>query len=63
MDQKVITGDCINCESTFGLQYYVELTSAELPTFCPFCGEPIEDINEEYIDEDESYEDDENWDE
>lgn len=63
MDQKIVTGDCINCESTFGLQYYRELASAEFPSYCPFCGEPIEDINEEYIDEDESYEDNENWDE
>jgi hypothetical protein len=63
MQQKVITGDCLSCESTFGIQYYVELASSDMPTYCPFCGELIEDITEEYIDEDESYEDDENWEE
>lgn len=62
MNQKVVTGDCLNCESTFELNYFKEYASAELPQYCPFCGEMIEDVNEEYIDEEEDYGDDGDWD-
>jgi hypothetical protein len=34
--------------------------SQEYPEHCPFCGELIEEIEEEYI-EDEDSEDDEEW--
>lgn len=60
MEQRHITGDCMNCESTFEMQYEKELVSADYPQFCPFCGEIIEDITDEYIDEDDNFEDD-NW--
>lgn len=60
MSQKLITADCINCESGFELSYMEELTSSEFPQFCPFCGESIEDIQEEYIEDDDAFEDD-NW--
>jgi hypothetical protein len=62
MNQKIITGDCINCESSFGVQYYTELTSRDLPVYCPFCGEAIEDVTEEYIDEEETYVEEDDWD-
>ena len=54
MTQKTVTGECSNCESTFGVDYMEELVSQEYPEHCPFCGETIEEIQEEYIeDEDE----------
>ena len=54
MNQKSITADCQNCESTFGVDYMEELVSQDYPEYCPFCGEAIEDIQESYIeDEDE----------
>ena len=48
---------CPSCESTFDLFFRDELVSGE-PTYCPFCGEDIEDI-EEYIDDDDNVEEDE----
>ena len=61
MSKKAITGDCLECESTYEIQYATELTSQELPECCPFCGSKIEDISEEYIDEEELPDDDQ-WD-
>ena len=61
MNEKLVTGECENCDSTFELTYAEELVSDETPNFCPFCGERIEDIQEEYIDEDELDENEE-WD-
>lgn len=61
MNEKLVTGECENCDSTFELNYAEELVSDETPNFCPFCGERIEDIQEEYIDEDELDENEE-WD-
>lgn len=62
MTDKLVTGECENCESSFELAYTEELVSDDIPNFCPFCGERIEDIQEEYIDEDELNEDDDKWD-
>ena len=59
---KLVTGECENCESTFEVSYAVELVSDDTPTFCPFCGEVIESIQEEYIEEDELDEDEDKWD-
>jgi hypothetical protein len=39
----------------------MELVSSEFPEHCPFCGEFIDDISEEYIEDDDSMEDDEEW--
>lgn len=58
--EKVITGECLSCESTYQINYMQEFVSQEYPEHCPFCGEPIEEIQEEYI-EDEDSEDDEEW--
>lgn len=52
MSQKLITADCTSCESGFEVSYMAELVSGEYPQYCPFCGEPIEDITDEYIEED-----------
>jgi hypothetical protein len=61
MNQKVISGDCINCESSFHIQYLTGLVSSDYPQHCPFCGETIEDINDEYIDGEDDYEDGTEW--
>ena len=62
MTDKLVTGECSNCESSFEIAYVEELVSDDVPCFCPFCGEQIDDIQEQYIDEDELDEDDEKWD-
>lgn len=59
--EKIVTGECENCESSFEVAYAEELVSDSTPTFCPFCGEAIENIQEEYIEDDELDEDDETW--
>ena len=61
MTQKVISGECENCESSFEVAYQEELVSQEMPECCPFCGEHIEDIQEEYIDDEDDLDDGE-WD-
>ena len=50
---KIVTGECLNCESSYEVAYVEQLVSQPLPEHCPFCGEVIEDITEDYIDEDE----------
>jgi NAD-dependent SIR2 family protein deacetylase len=61
MIEKIVSGECLSCESTYSIQYYQELTSEEYPEHCPFCGEMIEELVEE-LDEDEEDYDDESWD-
>lgn len=62
MTDKSVSGDCSNCESTFHIQYMEELVSEEYPEHCPFCGEHIDELSEEYIEDDDNSEDDEEWD-
>lgn len=62
MVQKSITGECLSCESTFGIDYMEELVSQEYPEHCPFCGEQIEEIQEEYIEDDDDLKDETEWD-
>jgi hypothetical protein len=38
-----------------------ELVSDEYPEFCPFCGEKIDELSEEYIEDDDDS-DNEEWD-
>jgi len=59
--EKTMTAECHNCESSYDIDYVEELVSAELPEFCPFCGETIEEITD-YIEDDEFNEDAEGWD-
>ena len=59
---KLIQGECLNCESSFEVAYVEQLVSTELPEHCPFCGEIIEDIQEEYIEDDDLTDDDLKWD-
>ena len=60
MNEKALSCECTNCESSYGVQFYVEYVSDETPQFCPFCGESVEDIQEEYI-EDDDFPDDNEW--
>ena len=60
---KTINGECHNCESVFLVNYNEMLSSKEYPEYCPFCGEPIEELSEEsedYIDGEDEL-DDEEW--
>jgi len=61
MTHKQITAECNNCESSFGVEYVEELVSQEYPEHCPFCGEVIDEIHEEYIEDDDDGETEE-WD-
>lgn len=58
---KLVTGECLNCESSYEVAYVEQLVSCELPEHCPFCGEPIEEITEDYIEDDDLDEDDLKW--
>ena len=58
---KLVQGECLNCESSFEIAYVEQLVSTELPEHCPFCGEIIEDIQEEYIEDDDITDDDLKW--
>lgn len=61
--EKQVTGECHSCESSYDVLYMQELASEELPEFCPFCGEKIEELSEStYIEDDELDEDSEEWD-
>ena len=62
MNTKTITGECTSCESTFSVDYIQEMVSTDYPEHCPFCGEVIEEITEEYIEDDDSDDDDGKWD-
>jgi len=61
MTHKQITAECNSCESSFGVEYVEELVSQEYPEHCPFCGEVIDEIQEEYIEDDDDGETEE-WD-
>lgn len=58
--EKSITAECHNCESSYEVNYVEELTSEEYPQFCPFCGEPVDELSEsEYIEDDDNLDIDE----
>ena len=61
MNERSVSGECSSCESTYNVQFLEELVSQEYPEHCPFCGEIIEEIQEEYI-EDENDDDTDKWD-
>ena len=44
MNDKIITAECHNCESSYQINYTEEFVSQEYPEHCPFCGELIEEI-------------------
>ena len=53
MTNKQVAGECLSCESTYHVAYTEELVSQEYPEHCPFCGEVIEELQEEYIDDED----------
>ena len=55
MADKSLTIDCLSCESNYTIYYETEITSAELPEFCPFCGEVIDksNIKDDYIEDED----------
>ena len=60
MTHKATAGECSNCESSYLVSYTYELASKDTPEYCPFCGEIVEDIDdvsEEYNQEDGSLDD------
>jgi DNA-directed RNA polymerase subunit RPC12/RpoP len=61
MSEKLVSAECLDCESTFEIAYVEEMVSDPTPNFCPFCGEKIEDISEEYI-EDDNFDENTEWD-
>ena len=62
MTTRTLTGSCDSCESSFDVSFEEELVSAEYPEYCPFCGEVIEQLSEDYIEDDDSDDDEEKWD-
>ena len=61
MSQKQLAAECENCESTYSIAFMEEFVSQELPEHCPFCGEVIQELEEEYIEDDDETLDDEEW--
>ena len=61
MTNKVVSGECLECESTYAVEYVEQLVSQQLPEYCPFCGDPIEELSEEYIEDNDLDEDDLKW--
>jgi predicted nucleic acid-binding Zn-ribbon protein len=57
-----ITIDCEGCDSKFTLEFKDDNVSQEYPEYCPFCGEIIEELSEDYIEDDDDSLDEERWD-
>lgn len=58
---KAFSGDCLSCESQYNVEFIQEEVSQEYPEHCPFCGEVIEELTEDYIEDDDELENEE-WD-
>jgi hypothetical protein len=61
MTNKSLSGECLNCESTYNVSFMEEMVSQELPEHCPFCGEVIEELSEDYIEDEEDDLDIKEW--
>ena len=59
--QKQLSAECESCESSYTITFVEEFVSQELPEHCPFCGEIIQELEEEYIEDDDDTLDDEEW--
>lgn len=57
MSIRTLSGECLECESTYAIEYMEEMTSSELPEFCPFCGSPIDALSDEAENVDDDDED------
>ena len=62
MEEKQMSVECNECESSFDILYMNEMVSQDMPQYCPFCGEEIEEIQEHYIEEDDDDLDSKEWD-
>ena len=62
MTNKSLSGECLSCESTYSVAYMEEMVSQDLPEHCPFCGEQIEELSEDYIEDDDDDLDTKEWD-
>ena len=62
MTNKNLSGECLSCESTYNVSFMEEMVSQEYPEHCPFCGEIIEELSEDYIEDDEDDLDTKEWD-
>jgi hypothetical protein len=62
MTNKIVNGECDSCESSYAVSYMEEIVSSEIPEHCPFCGELIDELSEEYIEDDDSSDDETEWD-
>ena len=62
MTHKQLSGECLSCESTYSVSYMEEMVSQDLPEICPFCGEQIEELSEDYIEDDDDDMDNGEWD-
>jgi predicted nucleic acid-binding Zn-ribbon protein len=62
MSHRAVTGSCDSCESSFTISFEEAFVSEDDPEFCPFCGEVIEELTEEYIEDEDSEDDDDKWD-
>ena len=57
-----ITIDCEGCDSVFTLEFKEDKVTQEYPEYCPFCGEIIEELSEDYIEDDDDSLDEDKWD-
>jgi hypothetical protein len=62
MTDKSLSGECLSCESTYSVTFMEEMVSQDLPEHCPFCGEQIEELSEDYIEDDDDDLDTREWD-
>jgi hypothetical protein len=62
MTNKLLSGECLSCESTYNVSFMEEMVSQDLPEHCPFCGEMIEELTEDYVEDDEDELDMKEWD-
>lgn len=58
---KVINSICDDCDSEFSLSFNENLVKEHEEIFCPFCGKPIESIEEDLQEEFDLFQ--ETWDE
>jgi NAD-dependent SIR2 family protein deacetylase len=62
MNGKQVSAECNECESSFDVAYMDKMVSQDLPQYCPFCGEPIDDVDEHYISDEDDNDLDREWD-
>ena len=56
MKNRIFKAACLECESDYYVHFIDAFVDGE-PTHCPFCGSEVDDISEEYINEEDDNED------